>query len=1668
MQQKIIKLTSALLVFLMLIANSATLISYAAESIMSDTELENQETTTKEKNVEFDVYYEGGSHSKTLDIDSSDEKLSVKIKVKNAGYLKDIAVDFSDANFIISDDGTELDKVQKFDAENKTIQFSQINSGNEVIKTLNILADKKDEVNANMFNKDNNIKLTATYVNGEGKETAIEKTITIRTGWRTESAEALLNYEITKYIPYSTNGSNKIITQGKITSGVQNSVLPINQTSIEVTAPQINNKYPEAVTVVANSTVATNGDVKGEKFTSNNYSYDETIGKLTITVNNEEANGKISWTKNTLDEYLVTYIYSADVYEAVKDTLVRITYDVNSTLTLYNNGTGIVDVKKSVNGYADQTEKLGDVIDFKTETTTNLNKGYMYTNKITAEENKKETEYSVKYTATIPYVDIIDEITLTQEIDQFVTEEGAENSTTISNNNYSYDKTLKISKTEFDKVLGENGQITISNNAGTALDPITKDTTVENGYIVVDLTSLNTNSITIQTSKPVEEGNISFEILKAISKNVNYSTNQIKNFTTLKTSVIGNAKNVTTDIVNQTIQANIALEEPTQKASITTNKDTLSTIIKNEGVVINVTLENDSVDDLLYENPTITVNLPANIEALDATAEVRFDKELTYADGNIINNSDGTKSIIVKLSGKQTKYNNVVAQGATLVITADITINNLTPTTETQIGVVVENGDANKTVTTSSCPIKYVAPVGVVTTNSATGYNDNNETLFAVSGYNKQAIIKTNSDIQNVTFNMNVINNYENALESIVVLGRTPFKGNKDFATSQDLGSTFDMPMTSYITVEKIEESKVTTYYSTNGEATSDLALATNLWTTLPSDLSSVRSYMIVINDFSLTTGQSFTFNYNATIPANLDYENKVAETYEVFFNNDSVKDKSFAPSIAFTTDSSAKISATLESDAENGGIVQSGDVIKYKLIVQNTGGKEATNLTLSMAVPDNVTYVEKDDNSYDGYTYVSAVTATEEMNTLSLDLGNVAEYSTITKDILLKTTANAKEDITFAATANVANDELSVQTNTLNTTITKTYFYTSVSEETINLDVDGVDTFTISVSSSEDDLTGLIPEEDEYEYTGARSNTVLSFNLPSELTITKLTNNETDITNSISVKDGKASINLGTVGNDTQILNFEIKANNLSDDIYEKRISLNPQITADNVETPETLQNIEITINKPGLEITQTSDLPSNVQIAVGEKYKYTFIIKNISNSFINNIKFVDYLPNNVSYSGMEVKFENGSISNNGKLDENGNLTITIAALEGKATVTIIVNVVANRVENDTIVTNKASISQEKIGEINSNEITSTIKKYVPNYGNGDNNGNGSANVENNTRRIAGLVWFDKDNNGSRDASEKFVEGINVMLLDNRTSDIAVNSNEEKCITTTDATGAYAFTNVKQGRYTIIFLYDSGNYSPTKYKVENVDVNKNSDALEKIIVYEGVSQKAALTEEINLVIDNAYNIDLGLIEDKKFDLKLNKIVKNIIVNTPKSTTTHEYNKDFAKIDFESKYADNTTMVVEYKFIITNEGAIPGYVKKIADYIPTELKFSTDLNKDWYEGKDGAIYNASLSNIAINPGEEKEVTLILTKAMTKESFGLITNTAELFEVSNDYGLEDTDSSPANKDTNEDDISTANIVAGVKTGQVFIYITLIITTIAIVGVGLYLIKREVLK
>lgn len=1698
MQVRLSKFIAVMLVVIILGSISWPVVSYSAELFLSENELESQNTTSKDGSVNFDVQYENGKHGAIIDQNKNDEKINIALSLKKDGYIKEAIIDLSNTNFEISQ-VKKSDKVQNFDAENKKITFGQMTSKEKIAEQVIITPINKEEVSADNFNKDNHIKLTCTFVNTNLKETKVEQEIVIHTEWMAKNIEANLNYEVTKYIPYATENESNLIVQGKITSNVKDYILPVKNTKININVPKLAGEYPEKVTVI-NSTEETT-----EEINKNGVTYDENTGKLTIEDENEVENGKIKWQKNKPQEYIVTYIYSAKVYENIKDKSIKLNYQLDSELALYSNKD--ITVKAEATVEKEQKEKLGEIAEVIIENPTNedIYKGYMYNNKVTAEENKRETEIANKYTLNIAYSNLIDSFTISQNDDKFTTSREQEYKANT------YNKELKMSKQEFDNVLGADGKIEIQSKDGTLLSTIGKDTKAEQNEIKIDLASFRTENIVLETSKPQTEGSLNFEITKAIAKDNDYSIEEIKEFTNLKSSLNVVAKNSDIAVLNETTEMVTKLEEPSQKVSIELENNRLSTVTTNEAVAIGVTLENDSIDDVMFINPNFKIIMPKYIEKLDIIAvEVMFDGELKVAETKVYDNDDGTKTIEVQLEGTQTTFNNPVAKGATIVIAADITLEKATPTMETEIKVVAQNGDENKTTSENKTTVKYIAPSGVVTTNSVIGYNEN-EKLEVVNGEAKEALIQAKSNEKELTFEMNIINNYENTLSNAVILGRTMFKGNRDVDTLQDLGTTMNIPMSSKITLSGLPEENAEIYYSANGNATKDLANAENAWTKEITNYAEVKSYMIVFKNYDIKSGDVFKFSYNAKAPANLDYENKAFEMYGIYFTNNistgKIEDKAIATKIGLNTGKEAVLNAKLESVLGEGASVKAGEHLKYIVTINNNGTISAEGTTINIEIPNNLEYIPTEGENYKIRTimplqkfempeepdwdninwdksemskeeamamwkqqaeqmkqqmeeyskWVEEQKAqgvefdeniTEQKKILVIEIGNMKTNQTIKKELEFNTMhlgSNAEdEQVKLKATVEY-NEDMKAETNEVTNIIKISYFNVNIyanNEEKIQVGDIYECLINISTNDFENDAT----------------NAILKINLPEEMEYKSVAYEGGTTPNKVVAKGNTLQINLGTIerGKNRQ-LTLKLNVKDLPNGVYKKDVSITGTIEADG-KNAETIPTLTDTINKIGVSIVQTCNIPANTTISAAEKYTYTFTISNLSEIPMEDVILTDKLPDEVQLKSVETIYSDGTKSTDVSVNENGEMEVNLSLGE-LTTANVKVEVMAKSLTKDITITNKGKITHDKIGEIESNSITHVVELFDKNNVNPDK--------PSYTKKITGTVWIDKNRNGAKDADEEKVPNVTAILID-QNGNIVKNEKKSECVTTTDSDGNYLFNNLYSGTYTVVFLYESSLYSATTYRKDGVDESLNSDAIDKTIVFEGVQRIAGVTETIKVTTFNVYNMDLGLVENTKFDLRLDKTVKVITTNNGKDVAEHTYNSKNAKIDFEAKYIAQSSMVVEYSITVTNEGGVAGYAKKIADYIPTELKFNSELNKDWYEGANGTVYNSSLANTLINPGESKTVTLILTKNMNNDDFGVFSNSAEIYEASNNNGLLDIDSTPGNKASNEDDYSIANVIVGVKTGQTVIYVTLTMVVLIIIATGVYAIRKKVLK
>ena len=222
--------------------------------------------------------------------------------------------------------------------------------------------------------------------------------------------------------------------------------------------------------------------------------------------------------------------------------------------------------------------------------------------------------------------------------------------------------------------------------------------------------------------------------------------------------------------------------------------------------------------------------------------------------------------------------------------------------------------------------------------------------------------------------------------------------------------------------------------------------------------------------------------------------------------------------------------------------------------------------------------------------------------------------------------------------------------------------------------------------------------------------------------------------------------------------------------------------------------------------------------------------------------------------------------------------------------------------------------------------------------------------------------------------------------------------------------------------------------------------------------------------------VDGEDDQDTEIIKLKYFDLALQKWVSKAIViedgkeKVTKTGHTADMNPEpVVKVDLKKSKVKNVVVKFEYQIRVENQGQIAGYAKEVSDYIPQGLKFVKDDNQNWRE-VDGKIVTNQLENTLLQPGESTTISVILTWINDSNNLGLKTNIAEISEDADDHGnsITDIDSTPNNQVDGEDDQDNATVIITVRTGETTIYTSVIIAVITIIGVGVYGIKKYVLR
>lgn len=975
-------------------------------------ELEKQGIVSNNKNIEFDAYFKPdgtNKHSMEAEI-SAEQKLYVKVNVKNAGYLENATISFENPNFSISKAFAQSENVKSVDYDNNQLTLNQIESGKEVEIEIPVNFVRNDNMDLTYFSRETKLNLTGTYYDENEKERNIKSDINIRLNW-TATPKAILNEDVIKYGAYNSN----VYMQTLLTSTLEGNSLPVESTKLEVTAPKIANKNPTEVRIFAN-TPATNG----AEFTKDMWSYNKDTGILEINLENKENNNQVNW-KQGEDKFYITYIYTDATAEATVITL-----NANSNIKTYVTDQEVTaNIQKNV----ELKDNVSTVVDTEVSATSEIYKGYMYAN------NKYETEYASTISANIAYIDAVDKLVINENNATFVTANGA----TMQAGNNMYYKSIAINKAVFDKTLGQNGNIQIYDQNGNRVAGIDKNTAVDaNGNMVITINQ-NVTALRIETTKPETEGIITFNISKAIKATTNLSRATITSIQRIDTAVSGNivSADMVTEMATKTETTN--LKETATKAELYINNTNLTTTAKNENVEIKAILKSNDYTCDLYSNPTVLITLPSEIETLEIkTINLLYSENIQISSYDVITDNNGNKVIRIYMQGEQTEFVTDISKGINVVINTDITLRKTAASTTKNATLKVTNAKAiqyeNDGIAT--VPMNIYAPQGVVLLSSVANFSNDNTEIVSLPNKEQAGKIDIKSNAKNITMKATVVNNYGKDIKNPKILGRLPFQGNKK-TDGTELGSTVDTILTSGLTVSGVANNPYTVYYSENGDATADLNNSANGWTQDLTDTSKIKSYLVVFNDYVMPQATSFDMAYNVQVPENLSHNENAFGTYTVYYeedeNSQTIAKETIAPTVGVSTGKGPELKAEIYTNVDSTASTE--DVMEYKITVRNDGEVAAENAKVTVNLPDMVDYAE-----YIEEPMGNRYEARPEQRTLELSVGNlgVGESKEVSFTIMANKEGTFKLDFILSAD----NLEKSEQVSTAEVQVSQASFY--------------------------------------------------------------------------------------------------------------------------------------------------------------------------------------------------------------------------------------------------------------------------------------------------------------------------------------------------------------------------------------------------------------------------------------------------------------------------------------------------------------------------------------------------------------------------------------------------------------------------------------------------
>jgi len=1211
-------------------------------------DINNQNNQTGSRYATFDVGFENASgqieHSIVADINPEYKSMHIIMGLAENCTLINPKVQFYDSsnganiNFNLGSGFGKMTGQYIKDTNDtyKYIQFENLTQG------LNYRFDMStvigNEIALSKLNETSRAVFTATLRDPDGNTTPISKEIYFNIGW-TADLSMSMSQTIEKFAHTKVGTEDNLVVETELiakinTSGKYN-VLPVKQTELVVDVPKYKGIAPKTVTVTAKKTGATNGKIGTEvDFSTSNWEYNSSTGKLTINVKNDPVNGKVTVARG-YDEYIITYTYPQSAYDVVDTNGVDITNKVAGTMTLYSNNS-----TKTISGSIDSTLRLTNYVSANTNGT--LHKSPLYFNTLQTYTNDIQMMFTLTYKSRQKVEGSKNKILFEQM--KFKADGGAEYPSFIDGVNYAPITKFQVPVNSFSSYFGGAGTIEIYENDTTLIGTITSSTTTQTEYgetfyvftIPADIRK-RAEKISLVIGTPANElAEIRVEIYREISKDLPYTIKQLqtfkqtyeamKNYHTNGTDnnfiyETDNDFSMTNDFIDTYTNADITMQTTTLKAETGAQK-----------FKFDITLDNAHFDTDVWKEPYFDIVLPEYIIGVGNKLNTELNMSMSdtvYFGSYFYSRKVGNNwHLLIPLQNthkavfnKQTKltaevdvYVDKFATNSTKEIKMYY-INNLATTyknpstwqvTPTTTGEAVKFPVLNDGTACgiASTEINFVADPNLLCVSEISEYFGTN-TINSIDNKDTAAEIARSGGS---TPKMTLIaqNNHTVPVTNAILLGRIPYTDNKYAIANTNLGTNINTTLSSLLTTTSTKN--MTIYYSDNLDATKDINLATNNWVTNPVNLSTIKSYLIVIHD-TMEPGEQIRFSYNFELPSNIYYNRSLYANFGGYYTAGDTDRTSEASKVGLATNKGPILELSKVATIASGNTkVKEGDIITYKLTIENNGAVAAENVVIKDLIPANTTYVELNEAG----EYVENTTKTEvEYNIANLAATGRVIYTfsvkvnEITENINIENIANAEADGVDKVNSNISSIQ-AIPTRP-NLSITKT---SNIAEGEIVGEGDKI-TYTITVQNNGDGnaknvvITDIIPENTSYYNTETNA----------------VDTSKTEITNTKSI----------IAPGETYTYTFTVEVKELTGNTT---IQNTAKVKADNnAEVTSNTVSVNAIKKVPNLEITKTSDLAEGISVKEGDIITYTITVKNKGTGNAKNVIITDTIPEGTIY---------------------------------------------------------------------------------------------------------------------------------------------------------------------------------------------------------------------------------------------------------------------------------------------------------------------------------------------------------------------------------------------------------------------------------------------------